>query len=239
MLTIAIVDDELLSRQTIKKQLDAFLNEKGISFQVAEFDDGSTFLGNYSPIYDLIFMDIEMPNINGIDACKSIRKIDTNVMIIFVTNMPQYAIAGYEVEAFDFMVKPINSFSFALKMGRAIPRLNNNKGSNIQIRHDREIISINTNDILYLESQGHYVIFHLKDRDIEEYCTLKEAKSRIHTPNFAQCNRCYYINLHYITHIYKDTVHLGEDVQLLISRPQRRTFLDEYAAYLGGKNNDF
>ena len=68
--------------------LDAFLNEKGISFQVAEFDDGSTFLGNYSPIYDLIFMDIEMPNINGIDACKSKRKIDTNVMIIFVTNMP-------------------------------------------------------------------------------------------------------------------------------------------------------
>lgn len=178
-----------------------------------------------------------MPNINGIDTCKSIRKIDKNVMIIFITNMPQYALAGYEVEAFDFMVKPINTYSFNLKMTRALPRLNSNIGSTIQIKHEREMISVNTNDILYLEAQGHYVIFHLKDRDISEYCTLKEAKERIHSSNFTYCNRCYYVNLHYITHIHKDEVYLGKDIRLLISRPQRKAFLDYYSAYLGGKNN--
>ena len=234
-ISVAVVDDEISFRESVKENLRLIAEKDDVEFKISEFESGTLFLGAFSSVYDLILMDIDMPNLNGIETAKAVRKMDRNVLIIFITNMPQYALQGYEVEAFDFIVKPINMFGFQLKMQRALLRLEGNPSASIQVQEGREKYTVKINDILYLEAQGHYVVFHSKERDYTEYMTFKEAISRINASHFALCNRCYYVNLNYITAILKEEVQLGDDIRLLISRPQRHQFVDAYSSYLGGK----
>lgn len=235
-LHVAIVDDEEVARRQLRECLDFLSEKEGISVVAEEFSSGVALLDKYEPRYDVLFLDIEMPGINGLETAKSLRELDNAVMLIFVTNMAHYAVMGYEVEAFDFMVKPVSPYSFALKMKRALGRLCVKESDAVLIRHEGNLINVRSSDIRYLEAQGHYTLFHTVDATYREYCTFKEAIARLNSSKFAFCNRCYYVNMSYVRSICKDMVYLGEE-GLIISRPQRRAFLAAYALYLGGKKN--
>lgn len=81
------------------------------------------FLTNYQPRFDIIFMDIEMPYINGLESAEKLRQSDKGTLLIFTTNLGHVAAKGYEVEAFDFVVKPLHYESLYLKLNRAVARL--------------------------------------------------------------------------------------------------------------------
>ena len=231
---VAIVDDEESARAQLRSCLDELSKQESLEVIIEEFSSGTALLGAYHGEFDIIFLDIEMPGMNGIETAKAIRESDQNVMIVFATAMASYAVRGYEVEAFDFMVKPLNPFSFALKMKRAINRLRTKAADAVLVKQEGDFYHLRVQDIRYLEAFGHYTIFHTVNGDYREYCTFKDAISRIHSKAFASCNRCYYVNMNYITTIRKGMACLGE-TELLISRPQRRSFLDTYSSYLGGK----
>ena len=134
MINIAVVDDELEACNTLKSSLDLFKNKINEEFKIEIFNDPQIFLMHFDSQYNLIFLDIEMDKINGIECGKAIRKIDKSVIIIFVTNAAKYAIQGYEVEALDYIVKPINNEVFFLKMERALKRIAKRKDANIVIK---------------------------------------------------------------------------------------------------------
>ena len=109
MYRIAIVEDDKSFIEELKKYLEQYSQEEGQEFEISTFYDGEEILENHVSGYDLILLDIEMPKVNGMDAAEKIREADENVVLMFITNMAQYAIRGYSVGALDFVMKPITS----------------------------------------------------------------------------------------------------------------------------------
>ena len=234
MIHVAIVDDEEQSRKRIKKCLDYVADKKKTEFSVREFSNADAFLVGYEAEYDIVFMDIEMDGTDGMEAARQLRKIDKNVILIFVTNIAQMAIQGYEVEALDFIVKPIDPHAFALKMVRALGRVAKDSSDRFIINVAGDAVSLHTHLIKYLEVNGHYVVYHTKEGDYSEYISLSAAEKKLKGGAFIRCNRGYLVNLKYVDTVTKDYC-VVDGEELIISRPQKKTFMEAFADFLGGK----
>ncbi len=138
MIRVAMVDDDPEVRKKISQLMEKVAVETGEEVETVSFDNGLSFLGRYEQDFDLVLMDIEMPGMNGMETAKALRKIDPKVVLIFITYLAQYAVAGYDVEALDYIVKPIVEGSFRLKMKRALSRIEKRMDEYIQIREDQE-----------------------------------------------------------------------------------------------------
>lgn len=123
MIKIAIVEDEDIYVSTLMQYLEEFEKSIGETLEITVYRDGDGIIADYKAQYDIILMDIGMRFVDGMTAAEEIREIDSEVIIIFITNMTQYAIRGYEVDALDYILKPVSYFSFSQKLGRAIYRM--------------------------------------------------------------------------------------------------------------------
>ena len=123
MIRIAIVEDEESYISVLKEYLERYKEESGEQIEVTVYHDGDEIAAFYRAQFDIILMDIEMKFIDGMTAAEEIRKVDSSVSILFITNAPQYAIRGYEVGALDYILKPVSYFTFSQKLGRAVGKL--------------------------------------------------------------------------------------------------------------------
>lgn len=232
MVHIAIVDDDPTERARIIESLDYITKKNGTEFKTTEFSDGNSFLGTYTPGYDIVLMGIEMPGIDGLETARKLRAIDKTVLLMFVTRIAKLAVNGYEVDALDFIVKPIDKYGFALKMSRALSRLSATVNENLFLRVDGEFISIRLGTLQYIETDGHYLIYHTPDGAYREYASLKSAEKKVGR-NFVRCNSCYLVNLYYVTGVSKNKVHIAGQ-ELPISRPKKKSFMDAFTSFIGG-----
>ena len=233
MIHVAIVEDESREREMIKACLSYVAEKNQTEIQTTEFVSGAAFLGGYQPIYDIVLMDIEMPGINGMETAKALRKMDAAVILIFVTNLTQYAIMGYEVDALSYILKPVNRFDFALKMSKASARTAKRGEESIVIKTARETYSVRIAAIQYVEANGHNMIYHTTEGVFSEYGTLKDTEKKLNKDYFARCNRCFLVNLRFVASVKEDTVFVGQDA-LQISRSQKKAFLNALTVYIGG-----
>lgn len=123
MYHIAIVEDEKEFSIQLVDYLKQYEKENDVEFKVSVFYDGESILKDYTSDYDAIFLDIQMPGINGMEVAERIREMDEDVVLMFITNMAQYAISGYSVGALDFVMKPISYYTFSMKLGRVLKRV--------------------------------------------------------------------------------------------------------------------
>ena len=123
MYHIAIVEDEKDFSAQLVEYLEQYKKEHGVELQVSVFPDGESILKDYQPLYDAVFLDIQLPGIDGMQTAEVIRGMDEEVVLMFITNMAQYAISGYAVEALDFVMKPVDYYMFAIKVGRVLKRV--------------------------------------------------------------------------------------------------------------------
>ena len=235
MIRIAIVEDERRERAHLRDCLAYMAEKEQLEFDIVEFGSGEEFLGGYQPVYDIVLMDIELPGINGMETAKALRRLDSFVLLVFVTNMVQYAVSGYEVDALNYILKPVNRFDFALKMNKAISRTAKRTEKSVQMRAGKDLYMLPVAAIRYLEVDGHYIVYHTTEGDYSEYITRKEAEKKLNKPYFVRCNRCYLVNLKYVSAVRDDVVQVGRD-ELLISRPQKKAFLNALAVFIGGVN---
>ena len=105
---IAVVEDEREYREVLKEYLSRYEEQKNLTFEVIEFTNAISFLENYAPVYDVVFMDIRMKYMDGMTAAHKLREADPNAVLVFVTSLTQYAVEGYSVDATDYIVKPVS-----------------------------------------------------------------------------------------------------------------------------------
>ena len=123
MYHIAVVEDDKMYAAQLREYLMRYEIEKKQKISVTMFSDGEDIVTDYSADFDIILMDIEMTFMDGMSAAEKIREMDSEVIIIFITNMPQYAIQGYRVDALDYVLKPLSYFAFTQRIDRALSRI--------------------------------------------------------------------------------------------------------------------
>lgn len=128
MFKIAIVEDREETRESLNRFVRQYAQEQGLQVEIRLITDGAEIAEHYTPGFDIIFMDVEMPRLDGFGAAEAIRAVDADVVLVFVTNMAQYAIRGYEVDALDYVLKPVNYYQFCTKLSRAIQRVQRRRG---------------------------------------------------------------------------------------------------------------
>lgn len=161
------------------------------------------------------------------------REIDNNITLIFVTNMAQYAIRGYEVGATDFIVKPVHYYDFRLKLERAVSHIDMQTQQKISIKIDDSIKCVRAGDIMYVEVIKHKLVFHTVNETLETYGTLKQVEAVLSGANFVRCNQCYLVNLGYVNGAKGFTVTVDND-ELTISRSNKKAFFQKLNKFLGG-----
>lgn len=235
MYRVAIVEDDREFVGELKKYLEQYAKEEGQEFEISVFYDGAEILENYTPKYDLILLDIEMPKVNGMDAAEKIREEDENVVLMFITNMAQYAIRGYSVGALDFVMKPITYYTFSMKMKRALKRVRKRELPAILLTLSDGVKKLEVRQIYYLEVQNRLLHYHTEEGEFVVRGTLQSAESTLPANVFAKCNHWYLVNLMHVTAVRKNTVMVGT-FELEISRRNRTGFLKALAEYMGGNS---
>lgn len=232
MVAIAVVDDDAEARELLGGYITRFAGERGTDAQITGFTDAAELLHHYKPDYDIIFLDIEMAQVDGIKAAQVIRETDPSTVIIFVTNMAQLAIKGYEVEALDFVVKPVDYFSFDMVMRKALQRISRRKTQTIRLvtRDVMQVVPIERID--YVEVQDHYVTYHTADGDHTVKGTLGQAEQTLAAGNFMRCNRWYLVNIDNITAIDGNTITVGGN-RIEVSRSKKQEILRAVTMSLG------
>lgn len=233
-MNIAVVDDNLNDRKMILDYLSQFFNESGGDYTTSTFEDGVSFLKDYSFSYDFIIFDIDMPQMSGIDTAKELRKKDSNVTIMFVTNMPQYALEGYSVEAVDYVLKPLSYPDFRLKMKKATRYILRNSVKKITINTTEEgLITVDSSDIYYVESKLHYIYYHTKKGIYKMRAKLTEVEDILLPYHFARSGGSFLINLAYLEKIDgNEIVVAGETLPL--SRRMKASLMSAFTKYMGG-----
>ena len=150
MINVAIVEDEKKAAELLVSYFGKYGKEYGVDFRTVCFDNPVDFLTKYSAGYDMVMMDIEMPDIDGMATVRKLREVDSEVMVIFVTNLAQYAVKGYEVDAFDFIVKPVIYAEFAMKLTRAVKNIRSRDSRDIWVSTRSGKKAVNTGKKQYL-----------------------------------------------------------------------------------------
>lgn len=235
MIKVTILEDEVSEA----KRLMAFLRnyEKkhpGTEFALRHYSDGLSLLNDYKEHSDVVLMDIQMPGINGMETAHRLREKDSEVMLVFVTNMVEYAVEGYGVRAFDYILKPLNYPAFVPKLERILRALDlEQHNTMIPLKEKGKIQWICSDKITYIEVSDHDVFVHTcEGKAIRQAGPLTHFEQVLQEESFARSNSCYLVNLRYVRAIQGDMISIGEE-QLAISRSRRKEFLMQLAQFKG------
>ncbi len=232
MLRIAVVDDEKVYIDQITEYIEQYAKEKNRDIQTETFSDGDVLLKEYRSQYDIILLDIEMSVMSGMDTAREIRKINQDVVLVFITNMAQYAINGYEVGALDYVLKPLNYYTFSVRLERAIQRVKKRQPEEILLNLPDGIKRLKADSIYYIEVQNRMLHYHTKEGVFVVRGTLQSAEELLRESHFVRCNHWYLVNLQYVSEIRRNLVIVAGD-ELEISRRNKTAFLSALTDYMG------
>ncbi len=228
---IAIVDDEQAMREQLAEFVARFAGERHLVLDTCPLPSGDALLDSPDRNFDILLFDIDMPGTSGLDAARRIRETDENVVILFVTNIAQYAINGYEVDAVDYIIKPIGYYDFAMKFQKAVRRAERNRGNTLFIDTVNGPVALRTEEILYVEVMAHYLIYHTVDREYRVRASMKEHEDALRGYYFARCHKSYLINLKHLKSINASEAIVGE-YSIPLGRAYKDSLLTDYMSYL-------
>lgn len=234
MYRIAIIEDDAAFAARMINDINQIAKEIGKIFDISSFGSIEDFLLPRQDGFDIVFFDIELPGMDGMEGAKRFRLTDTDAIIIFVTSLANYAVNGYEVGALDYMVKPISYNNLSLKVQKAVKKADNKKYKTI-VFHSRKngILKLRSDEVYYMEIQGHNLSVHTEIGMFETTGNLSVFEEELKSHFFSRCNSCYLVNMRAISRIDDMTVYLKNGDSLAISRRKKKDFLAEFAQYAG------
>ena len=233
MIRIAMVEDEAAVREQLQGYIQRYTRQYGTEFAVTEFSDGVEILDAYRPVYDIVLLDVEMKHLDGMETARRIRELDRDVVLLFITNMAQYAIKGYAVGALDYLLKPVPYFAFSQQLQKAEEKLRRRARHYLAVPVEGGLRRLDTAQIYYMESEGHRVHFYTEEGEFSAPGALKTFEEKLADLPFARCNSGYLVNLAQVKGVQQGMVQVGP-YELQLSRPRRKAFLAALADHIGG-----
>lgn len=233
MYRMLIVEDTPAEADLLRGHLQRYASEKNLSFSIETLSSALEFI-NSRHVADLIFMDIDMPGINGMEAAEVLRTYDAETPLVFVTNLAQYAVRGYSVDAVDFVVKPVEYGDFAMRMDRAMRAVARNAARTLALPTADGMRVISQSDIAYVDLVKHDVRYHLVDgTELRERGSLRAAEQRLDSQSFLRISSGCLVNMARVERIGRESVTVAGGAELFYSRSQRKRALETLANYVG------
>lgn len=235
MFRIGVCDDEAYFRQDIEKRLEAYFKEKPFKPEICAFEKGQALLEEAEKkLFDLVFLDIEMPDMDGVTVGKKLREIKPDIFLIFVTSHHQYVRQAFRLDAFQYLEKPLNDVDFKQEIDRMITESILRK-QNYVLEYKGVKTKISISKIIYIESTGWKVIVHTKDEDYKIVGKIGEEEKRLLPYGFVRIHQSYLVNMACITRFFSDKVFLkGLDEPLPVSRKYKEAAKKAHLIYQSG-----
>ena len=226
MINICIVEDESDQADLLRNYIQTYGNKNNQQFNITHFTDGIDLVDEYRAQFDIILLDIQMKHLDGMVAAEKIRKVDADVVIIFITSTVRYAVQGYAVDALGYVLKPVPYLQFEQLFDKAISRVMTKKEKlYIRVSVDERQLKLDCDNIYYIESQRNNVCIHCADEDYITAGPLKKFEEMLSGHGFSKCHNAYIVNLSYVEGVRKEEVLLTSGTVLPISRARKKEFM--------------
>lgn len=236
MINIAVVEDEKICASHIIELINRYATEHNVAFITRHFSNAIEFL-ECNKTFDIVFMDIELPDMDGMKASERFREMDEQAIIVFVTNMANYAVKGYKVGALDFVVKPLVYEHLDIVLNRAERIVRERRAEpEIKISLINGFVRLRASEIYYVEISDHTLIYHTERGEVTATGKLNALEKLLAPAGFARCNNCYLVNMKYVKSVSGYSVTVGGD-ELQISHPKRKRFMSALSLYIGEHGN--
>lgn len=237
MIRIAVCDDEVIVTSEIEELLFKVARKQLINIEVDVFFDGNTLEKSIKDgnSFDLIYLDIEMKVMNGVDAAKRIRKLDQTVLLIYISGYESYLKELFEVEPFRFISKPINREIFNSYFEKACQKVSYREVY-FQFQFNKEIKRVELNNIVYFESRGRIVHIFMNGYEDKFYGKLDEVEKTLKNSSiiFLRIHQSFFVNYNYIKRMSYSRVELIDGKELQISEDKKKKIRKQFCKIAGG-----
>lgn len=240
MFRIAIVDDDKAALSIVSSAVDTFFKEKNIEYNIMSFSNPLNYLATIKEEdFNLVFLDIDMPEKNGLSVAEETLSINKNTHIIFLSQREDLVFECLAIHPFGFIRKSnlINDFSLMMNQFYDYYLSNNDEGKKIEFVEKNRTVSFKINEIVYISSDRNYQDIVTKDNKIETIrIPLSTLENKLKDDGFIRVHKCYIVNQSYIRIISNEEIKLTNDITIPLSKKRKDEVIKEYLAY-SRKNN--
>lgn len=222
---IAVVDDE----KAIREHICALIEEQQPGSGIEAYATGEELLVS-GKRFDIVFLDIQMDGINGIEAARSLRERQGDTVLIFITGIKEYVFDALDLYAFQYLLKPIDEDKFAEVLERAVREAGRKKERRVLFIKSRNL-TLDQSEILYIESRAKKVEIHTVRQTIEIYAAMDELEGQL-GENFYRCHRAYIVNMDCITEYDSESITLTDGDRVYLTKKKYGEFVKAYMWHL-------
>lgn len=240
MFRIAICDDEDYFRQDLQELVSTYMTAQDYTFQIDTFSSGEEFMsmGMEMINYTIVFLDINMNEVNGVTVAKEIRKISRNTFIVFVTAYVDYALEGYKIDVIRYLLKDNSSIRNAIRecMDAIVEKMDYVVVKKEFTFHEGGCKAVSLERLLYIESKLHKLEFHIMEDSLKTYtmyATLNEVEKDLENMGFIRVHQSFLVNLKYIKDVIRYKVVLANGIELAIPKARYKDVKDTFITYQG------
>lgn len=227
LVNIVICENDKNDQEFVKDKVVEILDDLDIEYEIKVYNSGDDLLEGYDKYTDIILLDIQMDGLDGMETARKIREFDDNVEIIFITSFVEYALEGYEVNAYRYLLKPVKDENLMTSLINCLNDRNFVKRS-IVIKEGDTRIKISFKDIMYIEVQGNDITVHTLKDTYRTKGTMSNFETEINSNMFVRCHKSYLVNLEYIKSIKRYTSILVNDEEVPLSRNKYKEIKDRF-----------
>ncbi len=228
MIQIAVCDDEWNIVEQISRWIAAYLPD----CEIKKYRSAKELLSD-GRHFDILFLDIQMEGINGMEAAERIREKEEDVILIFITGVKEYVFDAFDVAAFHYLLKPIKEEKLGEVLERAVKRIRKRTGEKrrLFIRRNGKNITVDVDDIVYLENEMHKVAIHTVREIFLFYGVMSELEKKV-GEGFYRCHRGYLVNMAYISEYDTGNIYLTNGEKIYLAKAKYQDFVKHYMRYM-------
>ena len=235
MIRAASVENDEGEERLLEEQLARYGHDRNVETTCVQLAYNVRSPYVFCAIVLMLYMDIDLPGMNGMDAAAQMRRCDATTQIVFVTSLAQYAVKGYEVDAAGFIVKPVRFYDMAMCLDKVRRVISRNVGENVTIRTQSGLYLFPVSDIEYVETSGHDLVYHFSSgaAPIRVRDSLGRLAESLEDKPFIRVSQGQLVNMMHVVRVAGDSLTLSGGETLFFSRRCKRNCLDRIAQYMG------